>query len=53
MQRFQQLLTQCRALYDQWLLGGGFSANGLFMEGHYCLRDSTSSSQPNNQSPTL
>jgi len=40
MQKFQQLFTQCRALYDQWLIAGGFSANGMFMEGHYCLRES-------------
>ncbi|MBT0718077.1 hypothetical protein HGT71_07310 [Rosenbergiella epipactidis] len=40
MQKFQQLFTQCRALYDQWIIAGGFSANGMFMEGHYCLRES-------------
>ncbi|MBT0724031.1 hypothetical protein HH682_06180 [Rosenbergiella sp. S61] len=40
MQRLQRLFTQCRALYDQWLVAGGFSANGMFMEGHYCLRES-------------
>ncbi|MBT0720549.1 hypothetical protein HGT70_04530 [Rosenbergiella collisarenosi] len=43
MQRFQQFFTQCRALYNQWLQSGGFSASGMYMEGHYCLRHSDSS----------
>jgi len=47
MQRYQQFFTQCRALYDQWLLSGGFSASGMFMEGHYCLKPTASSENKN------
>ncbi|SER08085.1 hypothetical protein SAMN05216522_1119 [Rosenbergiella nectarea] len=52
MQTLQQLFTQCRALYDQWLIAGGFSANGMFMEGHYCIRESVTLAEVDSPPPT-